>query len=476
MNIKSDTGNILIHTAILFIITVPFWLTGLDIKAQSFFFDFASNNWRFAGMPAVQILYNFGVYPGIIMTAIAAVLFGLSFAYKAMLKYRKISLLVMLTLFLGPALAINVIMKNYSGRPRPREIKEFNGRMEFRNVLQLGTPGRGHSFPCGHASMGFLFMGLYFALRKKNGPAAYAALFGGLLYGSAMGAARMAQGAHFLSDCIWAAGITFISAEIAWFKILGGEGKSVFDGIRAGKAGKKVSIAVITSLLAALVVIFLFSVPYAVDRHYKIGNAEGTLELAVYAEGSVRVLQQEADDSIVLKAAGFGFPKRVFDGRLSCTGAGKDMKCVFVTEKKGFFSELNSTIDVYLPEAKEYRITVNTSKGDIECSLTGAAPLVALTARRGDIDFKAGGLVKAVYIKTGKGSAEAAFDVDTALAQDTFIDVNVNGEFHLANRADFFRDLNTQAEKVSGSKELYYKSTKKGGPAMSVKARKIIIK
>jgi lipid A 4'-phosphatase len=199
MLMKNDTKNILLHLAILVMATVPFWLFDVDVKFQSMFFDFSSQNWRYAGTLPVKILYDFGVYPAIIMTAIAAIVFGLGFAYKKLEKHRKLSLLIMLALFIGPAVTINVVLKNYTGRPRPREIKEFNGRMDFKNVLELGTPGRGYSFPCGHASMGFLFTALFFAFRRKNRAVSYAALFGGLFYGSALGAVRMAHGIKYLA-------------------------------------------------------------------------------------------------------------------------------------------------------------------------------------------------------------------------------------------------------------------------------------
>jgi len=473
---KEDTKKILLHTAILFAVTLPFWVFNIDMQAQSVFFDFPAKMWKYLHAMPVKILYDFGVYPAIIMTAIAAIVFGLGFAYKKMEKHRKTALLIMLTLFIGPAVTINVILKNYTGRPRPREIREFNGRMDFKNVFELGTPGRGYSFPCGHASMGFLFMALYFAYRRKNKAAACAALFGGLAYGSAMGAARMAQGAHFLSDVIWACGITFISAEIAWYKILGGDRKSAFDAIKAGKSGKTVSVAVITLLLFALVIIFLFSVPFANDRSYSLKPVKGVLELVMNVEGDVRIVQKKQGESIELKAAGFGFPRRMYDGKLESIKTKNGVKYVFNSVKKGFFAELNSTVDVSLPKAEKYMITVNDSNGDIECELYGDAPLVMLSAKNGDIEFKAGGMIKDVYIKAQNGGAETAFDVDAELSPAAFIDINVKGPLGMTNRSAFFKDLNLQGGKITGSRELYYKSTKKGGPGMSVKAGRIIIR
>lgn len=476
VNIDKETKGIFLHAAILLAATAPFWIFDLDIKMQSLLYDFSSKAWKFAGLLPVKLLYDFGVYPAIIMTAVAAVVFGLGFAVKNMERHRKITLLIMLALFIGPAVTINVVLKNYSGRPRPRDIKEFNGKMDFKNVFELGTPGRGHSFPSGHASMGFLFTALYFAFKKKNKPAAYTALFGGIIYGSALGAVRMAQGGHFMSDVIWAFGITFISAELIWHKVLGGDGKSRFDSIKSGKPSAKISAAVIAGLLAALVIIFLFSVPYATDRYFKAKPDKGILELELDVEGDVRIMEQDSQDFIVLKANGFGFPRRHFSGKLEYSKTEAGGKYEFRTVKGGFFAELNSTVEVYLPHAAEYIIKVSSKKGDIGCVLSGGAPYVSLNALNGDVEFKAGGVIKDVYIKSAKGGAEAVFDSDTKILPGAFIDIKVRDELNLTNRSALFRELNDGEKQISGSKELYYKSVKKDGPGMNIKAGKIIVK
>jgi hypothetical protein len=99
-----------------------------------------------------------------------------------------------------------------------------------------------------------------------------------------------------------------------------------------------------------------------------------------------------------------------------------------------------------------------------------------LTAMDGDIDFKAGGMVKDVYIKAVKGNAETVFDADTKLAPGTYLDINAKGNLVMSNRSAFFKELNEKGSQITGSKEIYYKSTKENGPEMSVKAGKIVIR
>jgi membrane-associated PAP2 superfamily phosphatase len=66
-------------------------------------------------------------------------------------------LLYSLTSIVGAGLIVNALLKEYTGRPRPREVVEFGGNWEYRAALELGIPGQGQSFPCGHCTMGFIF-------------------------------------------------------------------------------------------------------------------------------------------------------------------------------------------------------------------------------------------------------------------------------------------------------------------------------
>jgi lipid A 4'-phosphatase len=474
---KEDTKSILMHLAVLLCLTIPFWIFNLDIAAQKYLYDFTAGKWAYMEHPLTVLLYRFGVYPALFLTAAAAILFGLGFAYKKFLHFRKTALLIMLTLFLGPALSINVILKSYAGRPRPREVKEFGGKMDYRNALELGLPGRGFSFPCGHASMGFLFCALYYAYRRKNAALANTALYGGIVYGTMMGVARMCQGAHFLSDTLWAGGITIISAEIVYYKILGGDGTGVLDKIKIKTENKPLAFTIAGALLLTLIAIFLFSAPYKRDRNFGLGGrSAGIIELNMDVAGDVTIMQGNGDGSIYYQAAGFGFPRRDYDGDLN-TSVDKGVYTIkYRTVIKGFFSELNAGIVVVLPPAKGYRITVNDKKGDIDCSLAGDTGKITLQTNEGNIDLNAGGLVKDVLIRTDKGGVDVAFGAVTKLAPGAFIDLKAQGELGITNRSPYFKELNRESGKISGSKELYYKSRKKDGPSMSVKAGKIVIK
>ena len=108
---------------------------------------------------------------------------------------------LLLSLALGPGLVVNVVLKDHWGRPRPWTIAEFNGPNTY---IPPGIPGgpcdKNCSFPSGHAALAFWAVApaaLAPARRRRSAVAA------ALVYGLIIGAARIIQGGHFLSDVLY---------------------------------------------------------------------------------------------------------------------------------------------------------------------------------------------------------------------------------------------------------------------------------
>lgn len=85
--------------------------------------------------------------------------------------------------------------------------------MTYQCFYEQGVPARGKSFPCGHSSMGYYFVVFYFLARRRHKRLALAALAGTAAYGTLIGVARMAAGAHFASDVLWSA---VFPCAVAW--------------------------------------------------------------------------------------------------------------------------------------------------------------------------------------------------------------------------------------------------------------------
>ena len=120
------------------------------------------------------------------------------------------TLFLLLTLILGPGLLINVILKNQTGRTRPNRVETFGGNRQFTPAFVTNGACKSNcSFVSGDASMGYYFLAFLFVARKRRWAIALAAY----TLGTAIGVLRIAQGAHFLSDVIFAGFFTYL---VAW--------------------------------------------------------------------------------------------------------------------------------------------------------------------------------------------------------------------------------------------------------------------
>jgi lipid A 4'-phosphatase len=116
-------------------------------------------------------------------------------------------------LILGPGLIVNLVMKPYFHRSRPRELVEFHGTKHFTPVLTQGdNSSHNPSFPSGHAAVGFMMLVPGFNSRNHSRRAMI--LFSlGTIWGSLVSVSRMIQGGHFFSDVFYSAAIII---GLAW--------------------------------------------------------------------------------------------------------------------------------------------------------------------------------------------------------------------------------------------------------------------
>ena len=129
---------------------------------------------------------------------------------------------VTLCLLLGPGLAVNAILKSYWGRARPSQTDLFGGEALFTPALQMTDQCVSNcSFVSGDASLGFCLTVFAFLHAKWR----MAGWIVGLSMGAVFGATRIAQGAHFLSDIVFA-GLIVIGINMALAQYLGSREQS----------------------------------------------------------------------------------------------------------------------------------------------------------------------------------------------------------------------------------------------------------
>ncbi len=460
------------HTRLLLIAagfclaTVPFYIFNIDIRVQSLFFD-AAQGWKYGASSPVMFFYKYGTLPGLIAAITASVIFALGFAYSSMLKYRKVSVIVLLTIVLGPGLLVNVLFKSYFGRPRPRDVSEFAGKWQHKPPLVPGKPGQGHSFPSGHASMGFVFLALYVYYRDKNKIAAYSWLGGSAVFGAAIGAARMAQGGHYLSDVMWAAGFVLIAAETVKGYVIPRIGASPGQKISKVKA-----YAVLGGLCGAAALFFMMSTPYYEEKTFRVKGAGEKLGFTAEA-GDITVSTGEVSETVIIyKIHGFGMP-----GSKILIKPGEEGYAAAST--KGFFTEVRALYTVVIPRSKgPVFIDVAAGKGDVSVSAPDYLETLKVYSASGDIDVYLE-MKQAAAVSLLSKKADVVFRTGSRFGIKEKAVINIfapAGKVDFEDKSGVFAHITEKKAEITGSKEILYRSVKESGPGLNVKAgRKIYI-
>lgn len=194
-------------------LTLLFWVSDLDRSVAAHYFNHGLDAWPGRDWLLGRLCYRYGQQPAPLVGAAGLIAFLLSFGQPDRRAWRGPGLYLALLALLGPGLFANVLAKGLAGRPRPEETWGFGGLWEFHRPFQFGIPGRGRSFISGHASAAWYFLGLPFLFDGLRRRWAFGLV---LAYGLLMSWIRVAQGAHWLSDCLLAgAGLYALAAGLS---------------------------------------------------------------------------------------------------------------------------------------------------------------------------------------------------------------------------------------------------------------------
>lgn len=195
---------------LLVIVTGLLAHSGADLAVSGHFYR--AGGWPVGELFPWKLLYRIDRMPAILL-AIAGLAAAVGGFYKpGMRHWIRPGLFLVLLLALGPGLVVNGIFKDHWGRPRPREVIQFGGSKVFHQPWQPGISGQGRSFPSGHSSAAFYLSAPFFVYRRRRPLVARSWLAGGLVFGLLMSYARIAQGGHFLTDCVWSLGMIWLLA------------------------------------------------------------------------------------------------------------------------------------------------------------------------------------------------------------------------------------------------------------------------
>ena len=199
-----------IPVVLLVVLTIPFFRSDIDMRIARHFYV-PGRGWPVGGETLWLGLKHYGVIPAWVMAISALGVVVGSFFRLRLRPWRRGAGFIVLVMMLGPGLLVNTVFKEHWGRPRPKDMVEFSGTREYVAPLVKSPSEWGGSFPSGHAATAFYLLTPYFLLRRRFRARGVVVLATGIAYGCLMGYARIAQGAHFLSDILWALGIVYLT-------------------------------------------------------------------------------------------------------------------------------------------------------------------------------------------------------------------------------------------------------------------------
>lgn len=339
----------------LVLMTVVFTLFDLDRSISGNFYR-PGEGWFLGKQPLWAWLHKKGTIPGIILS-VGCLLLWLSSFYATRLKtLRKPCLVVVLTAVLAAGLLVNAILKQYWGRPRPNQTIEYGGQWEYRPIFPPGIPGKGASFPCGHCTMGFVFLATA-AFYPRSKKLAIVGVATGLLLGVLLSAARVVQGAHFTSDAIWSFGLVGITAAglMIWLP----EAKTDSAAVTKPQSGKQRLWVTVATLLAILLMTggFLTRRPFYSTRAYPVPIPALVEKINIQIDPEPERLtilyadQPQAELSV--DAHGFGWLKVNYQQSLEAQQIADQLEITLTVDAKSYFAELDHALTLTLPVVRQ---------------------------------------------------------------------------------------------------------------------------
>ncbi len=348
----------------LIALTVPFWIWPVDLTVQRRFFDSGQGGWFQAKSPVWSALYHFGVWPAIFGVLAALAVFALSFRLPRLAPWRKVAAYFVLCMLVGPGILINAGFKDHWGRPRPRDVEPFGGKFAHERVWTFDGASPGKSFPCGHCSMGFYFLAAALVVRRWRRALAVAGF--ALVFGAAIGAARIAQGGHFLSDVLWSGGFCLLTSLGLYFAL--GLDRSIRYRPKSAESPRLPPAVAIGAGFAACaaVILVLLATPYQRNDVYEAQlDQNRRFELSLILEGDEHVVNLADGDFVRVRAKGegFGLPGSAIKIQIREQKSAAEHFFQLKQRRSGWFTELSHVNRITIPANRPGYVKIAVNSG-----------------------------------------------------------------------------------------------------------------
>jgi lipid A 4'-phosphatase len=350
-----------LQLAALLLVTGILEMFDVDRRLAAQFFR-PEQGWYLAKTQPWLWLYKYGTIPGLILTLGALVGWLAGFTIPSLKPWRRQCLLVVLTTVIGAGLLVNAVLKQYWGRPRPDQTVEFGGRWAYRPIFSPGTPGQGASFPCGHCTMGFVFLAMV-GFRRQKKSLAVGGVAVGIVMGALLSAARIVQGAHFFSDTIWSLGIIAMTVAVFDAYLTPFPDEAPRAAGRSLSSSRKIWITA-AAVLGALVMAgcFLTRRPYYSTMVYPLAAVPDlrVVRIRINAEPE-RITVRYGDQSagrLQVDAHGFGWLKFDYHMGIDSRVVGSSVDVSLNVQARSYFAELDHALTLTLPRKMGHPVEV----------------------------------------------------------------------------------------------------------------------
>src|SRR6516165_573775 len=209
---------------VLFALILLFLLPQIDLMTSGVFYD-PGRGFAPAGWQPVMLLSQ--AIPWIAWGALVFVLIGIFWLLlvgRPLWRFNPRALVFLVaSIAVGPGLLANTLLKDHWGRARPTQIEAFGGAHHFTPApLPAAECDRNCAFVSGHAALAFSLVSLAFLF--PPGHSRRRGLTAALGFGALVGMGRIAQGAHFLSDVVYAGLLAYGTTALLYWLIVDCDG------------------------------------------------------------------------------------------------------------------------------------------------------------------------------------------------------------------------------------------------------------
>ncbi|MCX6243518.1 MAG: phosphatase PAP2 family protein [Bacteroidetes bacterium] len=388
---------------IIGLLTLVFRYTNLDIALERYFYS-QDKGWILQYKPFWDLIYRFGIFPGYFLAFCGLIMISVSYWNVKYIRFRKAALVLVFTIIVGPGLIVNLILKDHSGRPRPREITEFGGTEEYICICEKGKTNDGKSFPCGHCSMGFYLAIPYLFYRNRKKVVAYSILATGISYGILIGISRMMAGGHFASDVLWAGGLTWAVALLGYylFRVDKPPEMPVLTGEQQKKRARRATL-IIGILLPVITIGLMLATPYISTKYFFFTKSQlksvNCHFIDVDLKDATVKIGPDTCFRVDYTVNAFGFPNSKLRGMWIAGDT-----CRYTVQYMGWFTEVRNNTKLGIPPGDSISYLIRVRNGKIIFNIPDSCKAqFRFIIEKGDLVLHAGKKAVVSYvIKDGK--------------------------------------------------------------------------